>query len=123
MATDHITFNDLPDAMSLVLEKITALEQKVTKLSETIGNGERKNNHVLMTMNEACDFLRLKKTTIYYHLKQGTIRAARTGKSYMFFKDELMKWIESGRMNERRTADEMNASLAKRAGKQTQSKI
>jgi excisionase family DNA binding protein len=73
-----------------------------------------------MNIDEACEFLKMKKGTMYYHLQNRSIPATKKGKSYIFFKDELIKWAESGRTTEvPLTPEEMNAALSKRAGKNT----
>ena len=53
-----------------------------------------------MTLDEACDFLKMKKSTMYYHVERGNITATKRGKNYIFFKDELIRWLESGRKNQ-----------------------
>ena len=53
-----------------------------------------------MTLKEACAFLKMKRSTMYYHLENGNIPATRKGKNYILFKDELVKWAESGRTSE-----------------------
>ena len=58
------------------------------------------NGHTPMSLTEACAFLKMKRSTMYYHLENGNIPATRKGKNYILFKDELVKWAESGRTNE-----------------------
>ena len=119
MTTEKITFNDLPKAVAQVLEKISDLEINVSVLREEIQNGPSKaKDHVPMKIEEACEFLQMKKATMYYHLQQGSVPATRTGKCYIFFKDELIKWAESGRKNNNPlSTEDINASLSKRKGK------
>lgn len=87
MTTEKITFNDLPKAVAQVLEKISDLEINVSVLREEIQNGPSKaKDHVPMKIEEACEFLQMKKATMYYHLQHGSVPATRTGKCYIFFK-------------------------------------
>ena len=44
--------------------------------------------------------MKRKRSTMYYHLENGNIPATRKGKNYILFKDELLKWAESGRIND-----------------------
>lgn len=121
MMTEQMTFNDLPKAVSQLLEKISDLELCICKLRDDIKDGSsRTSEHIPMNLNEACEFLKMKKATMYYHLQHRSIPATRKGKSYILFKDELLKWVESGRTNDvPLTAEEMNSELGKRVGKKT----
>lgn len=53
-----------------------------------------------MSLTEACAFLKMKRSTMYYHLENGNIPATRKGKNYILFKDEPVRWAESGRTND-----------------------
>jgi excisionase family DNA binding protein len=63
-----------------------------------------------MTIDEACDFLKMKKSTMYYHIEHNNIPATKRGKNYILFKDELVGWLESGRKSPvALSPEEMNA--------------
>ena len=53
-----------------------------------------------MSLTEACAFLKMRRSTMYYHRENGNIPATRKGKNYILFKDELVRWAESGRTND-----------------------
>jgi len=68
--------------------------------------------HVPMRINEACEFLKMKKSTMYYHIEKGNIPATKSGKNYILFKDELLHWLETGRRNRvSLTPEEQNRAI------------
>ena len=67
-----------------------------------------------MTLDEACEFLRMKKSTMYYHLGKGNIPGTKKGKNHILYKDELLKWTELGRIDvDMRTAEQINEDYLK----------
>ena len=74
----------------------------------------RHQQNIPMTIDEACEFLKMKKSTMYYHIERGNIPATKSGKNYLLFKDELIQWAESGRRNGvAMTPEEQNAAFLK----------
>lgn len=113
-----ITFNDLPEAMSVMLRKVENMEQAIVGLREDIKKTKvhQESEHIPMDVQEACEFLNLKKSTMYYYIQNGLIPTSKKGKKYTFFKDELIKWVESGRKNDPVPSfDEMESILRKRS--------
>lgn len=113
-----ITFNDLPEAMSVMLRKVENMEQAIVGLREDIKKTKvhQESEHIPMDVQEACEFLNLKKSTMYYYIQNGLIPTSKKGKKYTFFKDELIKWVESGRKNESTPSfEEMESILRKRS--------
>ncbi len=98
---EQITFNDLPMMVSQVLSKMERLERAIETIREQIdGNSTSSAEHIPMTIDEACDFLKMKKSTMYYHVERGNITVTKRGKNFIFFKDELVHWLEGGRKNQ-----------------------
>ena len=88
---EQITFNDLPMMVSQVLSKMERLERVIETIRERIdGNSTSSAEHIPMTIDEACDFLKMKKSTMYYHVERGNITVTKRGKNFIFFKDELV---------------------------------
>ena len=102
MAYEELTFNELPSAVTLLLQKVEGIEHLLTQLQGDITQKKKseENGHIPMSLTEACAFLKMKRSTMYYHLENGNIPATRKGKNYILFKDELIKWAESGRTND-----------------------
>ena len=109
---EQMTFNDLPGMVSQILNKVERLERVIETTREHVGkNSSSSTEHIPMTIDEACEFLKMKKSTMYYHVERGNITATRRGKNYIFFKDELLRWLESGRTNQvSLTFEEKNAA-------------
>ena len=107
-----MTFNDLPGMVSQILNKVERLERVIETIREHVGkNSLSSTEHIPRTIDEACEFLKMKKSTMYYHVERGNITATRRGKNYIFFKDELLRWLESGRTNQvSLTFEEKNAA-------------
>ena len=102
MTYDELTFNELPSAVTLLLQKVEGIEDMLHQLQGDITQKKKseENGHTPMSLTEACAFLKMKRSTMYYHLENGNIPATRKGKNYILFKDELVKWAESGRTND-----------------------
>ena len=62
-----ITFNDIPRVMSDILKKCDLLEQSIEILHEEIRQSNQKSpsEHIPMDVKEACEFLKIKKSTMY----------------------------------------------------------
>lgn len=101
MEYEELTFNELPSAVTLLLQKVEDIEHLLHQLQGDITQKKQadENGHIPMSLTEACAFLKMKRSTMYYHLENGNIPATRKGKNYILFKDELVKWAESGRTN------------------------
>ena len=108
-----MTFNDLPKVVSQVLAKVERMERVLDFIKDEVCKKRSSSaEHTPMTIDEACEFLKMKKSTMYYHIERGNIPATRTGKNYLLFKDELIHWCESGRKNPvSMTPEERNASI------------
>lgn len=102
MAYEELTFNELPSAVTLLLQKVDSLEHLLHQLQGDLTQKKKseENGHIPMSLTEACAFLKMKRSTMYYHLENGNIPATRKGKNYILFKDELVRWAESGRTND-----------------------
>lgn len=102
MAYEELTFNELPSAVTLLLQKVDGLEHLLHQLQGDLIQKKKseENGHIPMSLTEACAFLKMKRSTMYYHLENGNIPATRKGKNYILFKDELVRWAESGRTND-----------------------
>ena len=57
----------------------------------------KENLHVPMTVEEVCSHLGISKSSFYYKAKHGGIPTIKQGKHLFVYRDELDKWLESGR--------------------------
>lgn len=115
-----ITFNDIPRVMSDILKKCDLLEQSIEILHEEIRQSNQKSpsEHIPMDVKEACEFLKIKKSTMYCYIQNGQIPVNKKGKKYTFFRDDLIKWVESGYKTEKPISTaEINQILSKRSSR------
>ena len=127
MELEEMTFNDLPQVVAVLLNKVERVERMIEQLDSKL-NDKVKNNlaneHLPMNLDEACEFLKMKKSTMYYHLEKGNIPGTRKGKNYILFKDELLHWAETGRKNSVcKTISETNATVLKSIKRKPKSKL
>ena len=81
-----ITFNDIPRVMSDILKKCDLLEQSIEILHEEIRQSNQKSpsEHIPMDVKEACEFLKIKKSTMYCYIQNGQIPVNKKGKKTHF---------------------------------------
>ena len=60
-------------------------------------NAPQENTHAPMTVQEACEYLRMPLSTFYYKVKKDNIPVIKQGKHLYIYRDELDKWLESSR--------------------------
>ncbi len=67
------------------------------KNSLAVQNKVKENHHVPMTVDEVCTYLGISKSSFYYKVKHGGIPVIKQGKHLFVYRDELDKWLETGR--------------------------
>ena len=98
MSKNQFTFNDLPEVLVELCDRIASMESLLTeKLSKQ--NEVKENTHVPMTVQEACAYLKMPLSTFYYKVKKDDIPVIKQGKHLYIYRDELDKWLESSRKN------------------------
>jgi excisionase family DNA binding protein len=90
MAT--ITFDQLPEAVSKLHEKLNIIEQ----LLREAGNHDSDIDE-LLTISQAAKFLSLSTPTLYSKVSRKEIPVNKQGKRLYFYKSELAEWIKAGR--------------------------
>ena len=96
MSKNQFTFNDLPEVLGELCDRIASMESLLTeKLSKQ--NEVKENTHVPMTVQEACAYLKMPLSTFYYKVKKDDIPVIKQGKHLYIYRDELDKWLESAR--------------------------
>jgi excisionase family DNA binding protein len=77
------------------------LNSIITMLNDYLYSAEpqkvREPNDELMTVEQAADFLKLKKTTVYSLISKGDIPVMKRSKRCYFSKDELIDYLKQGR--------------------------
>ena len=98
---EKINFENLPQAVSLLLEKVDSLEL-LLKSQQTIISQAPSDRP--MSIKEAAKFVNLTVPTLYGFVSKRTIPFSKVGKRLYFSETELTSWIQSGR---KQTRDEL----------------
>ena len=101
MQRNKLTFNDLPEVVGELCERISSMENLLTEKLHQQHNEVKKDTHVPMTVDEVCEYLGISKSSFYYKAKHGGIPIIKQGKHLFVYRDELDKWLESGRKGEK----------------------
>jgi excisionase family DNA binding protein len=89
----HLTFEQLPDAVALLLEKVSDLEKLLTK-----DRLQEDAQDEVMNIAQAAKFLELSVPTIYTKVSRREIPVNKPGGKRLYFsKTELIRWIRGGR--------------------------
>ena len=108
MQSNNVSFDELPQAVAYLTEKVEELSVMVSKLQPVQTPKVRKPVEV----DEACQILKKAKPTIYNLVRRGMLPAYKKGKKLYFYEDELLQWIETGRKStSQQTYDEMLATM------------
>lgn len=92
---NNITFEQLPQAVSMLIEKVGLLTDKVEKV---LGMTPQQHGEcrTLLTLNEVAALLGKSASTIYAMTSDKRIPYHKRGNKLYFFKNEIIVWIEQG---------------------------
>lgn len=90
---DNITFEQLPQAVSLLIEKVRQLADKV---EEALGNTTQQKDRRLLGLDDVATLLGKSASTIYTMTSEKRIPYHKRGNKLYFFEDEIIRWIEQG---------------------------
>ena len=88
MPITSINFNDLPQVVESLFNKVEGIEAMLHQLIERQPEKKETDKHVPLTVEQACEYLQMPKATFYYKVGRGR---------YYIYQDELDKWLESAR--------------------------
>ena len=113
MTKESITFDSLPQAVAELQREVSSMK---ALLLQSLHNGQnqqkKENTHRLMSVEEAAEYLRMPKNTLYMKLQSGEVPASKLGKCWKIYQDELDKWLEVNRKNPvPLTFEEQNATF------------
>ena len=92
---NNITFEQLPQAVSMLIEKVGLLTDKVEKV---LGMTPQQHGEcrTLLTLNEVAAPLGKSASTIYAMTSDKRIPYHKRGNKLYFFQNEIIAWIEQG---------------------------
>jgi excisionase family DNA binding protein len=85
-----LTFEDLPVALELALEKLTQIEHKLADLKEYF---EPKEPVELMTRNEVAEYLKVDLSTLWNWTNKGKLTAYGIGARVYYKRNEIEQCI------------------------------
>ena len=91
----NITFEQLPQAVSTLIERV---EQLAGKVDEVLGKaaGKDTGKRSLLSLEDVAALLGKSASTIYAMTSEKRIPYRKRGNKLYFFKKELIEWIQSG---------------------------
>lgn len=115
MLMDKITFEQLPQAVSLLIEKVGQLADKV---DEALGKATQQKGRRLLALDDVAALLSKSASTIYAMTSEKRIPYHKRGNKLYFFEDEIIGWIEQGGTSGTGSEEDFNRRLeALRGGK------
>ena len=112
MEKEILTFNDLPQVVAQLRDEVMGMRAMLARQQAESSKPVKENRHKPMTVEEAIEYTHIPRGTMYMKLEDGTIPAAKPGRRWILYQDELDKWLETTRRNVvPLTSDEENAAI------------
>jgi excisionase family DNA binding protein len=105
MAQEVLTFNDLPMVVAQLRDEVVSMK-KMLQAQQSENKSQAEDKHIPMSVDEAAEYMKMPKGTLYEKLRNGTIPATKPDKRYRLYRDELDKYLESARKNPVPLSDE-----------------
>ena len=102
MCKDVINFNNLPEAVSFLINELSEIRLLLEKERVPV------NKRVPINIDDACKVLMKSKPTIYNLCSKGKLTTYKKGKRLYFFEDELINFITEGK---KKTLEELNNEI------------
>jgi len=94
--TNNLSFDQLPKAVGELLNKVDYVIRRLDERKEDSTPSTIEPEDVMMSMDEACQFVGKKRSTMYALTSERRIPFRKRGNKLYFFKKELTDWIQSG---------------------------
>ena len=108
----EITFNDLPTVVSRLLDEVAGMKQSQQEQLQILRASMKKDRHIPMSVEEAAEYLKIPKSTVYEKLANGDMPGCKPTKAWLLYQDELDKWAEASRVNPvPLTQEEQNSAI------------
>ena len=110
--SNTITFDDLPRVVARLQDEVASMKQTQLEMLQLIRESMKQDKHIPMSIDDAAEYLKMPKSTVYEKLANGDMPGSKPAKSWVLYQDELDKWVEASRVNPvPQTQEEMNASI------------
>lgn len=91
-----LTFEDIPQAISDLIQKVDTLQSTVTALEKVCN---RPVEEPMIGIEDACKIVHLAKSTVYALCQAHKIPFYQPGKMLQFKRSELMAWMEKSKQD------------------------
>ncbi len=108
MENSKVSFDSLPDLVSSLINEIDSLK---TIVKEALGMKSAEPDNRLVGIDEACEILRRKKSTVYHMVREGKLPHYKVGKMLEFRPSELIAWQEQHASESTKSTDEILAEM------------
>lgn len=96
-----VHLEDMPGMMVELLEQIKVLGDKIDSMQNANASIQsQKTERELLTTMEVANILKVARITVYRMANRGDIPCYKNGKHLKFYKDEIMEWVDSGKIND-----------------------
>ena len=92
--TENLTFDQLPEAVTMLTKEVSELKRLLIEKQENIPTEQPEQ---LLTIQEAAKFLNLKVPTIYSKVSKGELPVMKRSKHLYFSSTELLQYLKEGR--------------------------
>lgn len=83
---DNLRFEDVPQAVELVLQKLSLLEKEISEIKT---NFQPKEPTVLMTRTETAEFLKISISTLWHWSKKGIVPSYGIGNRVYYKRSDI----------------------------------
>lgn len=98
MEKETLKFEELPNAVTVILQKVSRLESLLKQKQDNTTAEAREN---ILNIQETANFLNLSVPTIYSKVSRGELPFMKRGKRLYFSSTELMDYLKKGRQKTR----------------------
>ena len=98
--TNNLSFDQLPKAVGELLTKVDYVISRLDEKKDADGASPTQDDDQMMTMEEACQFIGKKRSTMYSLTSERRIPYCKRGNKLYFFMKKLVEWIQSGGASE-----------------------
>lgn len=90
-----VSFDDIPEMMSDLLEQMRVLTDRVKRLETPEGRPRTTSGREVLTTIEVANLLKVARITVYRMANRGDIPCYKSGKNLMFYRDEILEWVDA----------------------------
>ena len=112
MSEKNITFEDMPKAMSWMMDKLNELDSKIDGLNNS---PQTPPSEIWMNLKELREYLpnHPAEQTVYGWTSCHQIPFHKKGKRIMFLKSEIDDWLHDGKMNSQKELEQEEENFIK----------